>query len=147
MKLKLIMPFVLLFSLLVSSATPYASEKQSTVSASAEEVYTENTLNITVSPDHPRFTIKLKSNPTTGYSWFLREYDAKLISPVSHRFQHSDTKLMGAPGFELWTFNVSKVAFVVPHQTRIRFVYIRPWQTADTVTQLVFRVTTTQLSP
>lgn len=84
----------------------------------------------------------MKSNPTTGYSWFLREYDSTIITPVKHSFEQPSAKLMGAPGFELWTFKVKSAGFAVPQQTTIRMVYTRPWQSNDTGTQLVFRITT-----
>ncbi len=105
-------------------------------------VYTEEKQNILVTADQPEFTIQLKSNPTTGYSWFLREYDNNVLVPVKHTFQGANVKLMGAPGFELWTFRVKSSGFVVPQQTTIRLVYARPWQGADNSTQIIFRVTT-----
>jgi len=105
--------------------------------------YTEDKPNVTVNSHQPTFTVKLKSNPTTGYSWFLRDYNNNLMSPVKHVFQQPDSKLVGAGGFELWTFRMKPAGFVVPQQTMIRFIYARPWQGADNSTQVVFRVTTT----
>jgi len=107
-----------------------------------DNIYTEDKTNILVTAAQPQFTIKLKSNPTTGYSWFLREYDSNLVSPVKHTFQHADQGLMGAPGYELWTFKMKPAALVVPQQTIIRFNYARPWTSTDTSTQLVFHVVT-----
>ena len=104
--------------------------------------YTEDKTSIVADVKQLTFIIKLKSNPTTGYSWFLREYDADLITPVKHEFQQPEKKLIGAPGFELWTFRMKHAAFTVPQQTALRFVYARPWQGADNSTQVVFRVTT-----
>lgn len=105
-------------------------------------VYTEDKPNIAVDAQHTEFVIKLKSNPTTGYSWFLREYNHNLISPEKHSYQASNTKLIGASGYELWTFRVKPTAFVVPHQMVLRFVYARPWKGAENSNQVVFRVTT-----
>lgn len=106
-------------------------------------VYTEDKLSIMVQDKQPEFTIKLKSNPTTGYSWFLRSYDSNVLSPVKHHFvAATDKHLVGAPGYELWTFRVKSAGFVVPQQTLIRFVYVRPWEVSDRATQYVFRVTT-----
>lgn len=110
--------------------------------ASSNHEYNEDNLNVAVDTQNPTFTIKLKSNPTTGYAWFLREYDSELMVPQKHHFQASDSKLMGAPGFETWTFRMKPAAFVVPRQTVVRFVYARPWQGADDAKQVVFRVTT-----
>ncbi|RDI48738.1 hypothetical protein AQULUS_08980 [Aquicella lusitana] len=124
----------------MGSATIFASNNNKTDQKNT--VYTEDKQNITVDRAHPEFTIKLKSNPTTGYAWFLREYDANLISPVKHSFQKPEQNLMGAPGYEIWTFRVKPQGFLVPQQTTIRMIYARPWQGADSSTQLVFRVTT-----
>ena len=116
--------------------------KAETSSIAEKYTYTEDKQNIIVTADHPEFSLKLKSNPTTGYAWLLREYDANLIVPVKHHFQKPSQTLMGAPGFELWTFKVKPEGFIVPQQTTIRLLYARPWQGADNATQLVFRVTT-----
>lgn len=107
-----------------------------------QPVYTENQRNISVVSKQPQFTIKLKSNPTTGYSWFLRDYDANLIQPIKHIFQKAETTLIGAPGYELWTFQVKNKGFIVPHQTTIRFNYARPWQMEQDAKQIIFYVNT-----
>ncbi len=114
-------------------------------SATAIPVYQQEKPIIMVSSDKPSFVIKLKSNPTTGYSWFLREFNSSLVEPVKQHFEApTDKKLMGAPGYELWTFRAKPAAFLVPQQTTIRFVYARPWEAADNSTQVVFKVTTTK---
>ncbi|MBX3709389.1 MAG: protease inhibitor I42 family protein [Gammaproteobacteria bacterium] len=108
----------------------------------ADNVYTEDKLSILVDAHRPEFIIKLKSNPTTGYSWFLREYDSSLIMPVKRAYHQSTDNLIGAVGYELWTFRVKPAGFIVPQQTVIRMIYARPWQGNDSSTQLVFRITT-----
>lgn len=105
-------------------------------------VYTEDKLGISVTADKPQFIIKLHSNPSTGYSWFLREYDDKIIVPVKHSYEAAKNKLVGAPGVDVWTFRVKASAFTVPQQTVIRFVYARPWEGGDQSKQIAFRVTT-----
>ena len=104
--------------------------------------YTEEKTNIMVSANHPTFSIKLKSNPTTGFMWILREYDSNLITPVKRQFVQPTKKLIGAPGYEIWTFKAKPEALVVPQQTTIRLIYARPWQGSEGATQLVFHVTT-----
>lgn len=117
----------------------YAAETASNIS----HVYTEDKLGIAVTKDQSQFVVKLKSNPTTGYSWFLRGYDSEIIAPVKHHFEHAtDRKLMGAPGFETWTFQVKEHGFIVPQQTAIRFVYARPWENDVQAKQVVFQVST-----
>lgn len=106
------------------------------------QVYGDDKTNIAITPAQPTFTLKLKSNPTTGYSWFLREYDAGIIAPVKHQYIAPEKPMPGAPGVECWTFKVKPAGFVVPQQTVIRLIYARPWQGNDGATQVVFRVST-----
>lgn len=114
------------------------------VLACADNIYTEDKPNINITSKQPEFVLKLKSNPTTGYSWFLREYDANLISPIKHSFQAANNGLVGSSGFDFWTFKVKPAGFTVPQQTVIRMVYARPWATSDNPTQVVFRISTTK---
>lgn len=130
--------------LAVFSATIFANKPSTnnTSNDTADTVYSEDKSNIAVTSKQPEFVIKLKSNPSTGYSWYLREYDSNLIVPVKHSYEQATSELIGAPGYELWTFKVKPAGFVVPQQTVMRMVYARPWQGSDSSTQLVFRITT-----
>lgn len=135
-----------MFHVGLACATPLIklNTLKTSVKTADKKVYTEEQTNITISAKEPLFTLKLKSNPTTGYSWFLREYNANIIIPVKRQFEkEKDVKLMGAPGFELWTFKIKPQGFAVPQQTTLRFVYTRPWEGNDTGTQLVFHISTT----
>lgn len=76
----------------------------------------------------PTFTIRLKSNPTTGYSWFLKSYDAKYIKPVDHKFIPPQRRMMGAAGYQEWVFTATPAAFKNSVTTHIRLVYMRPWE-------------------
>lgn len=114
----------------------------STASFADPIVYNENKLAIQVTADHPQFVIKLKSNKTTGYSWFLVKYDSALVEPVKHIYQAPTSQLVGAPGYDVWTFNMKPAAFIVPQQTAIAFTYARPWESKAAATQLSFIVTT-----
>jgi len=105
-------------------------------------VFTEEQPNILLNSNQSTFTVKLKSNPTTGFSWFLREYDPAILTPVRRVYDAPDAKLMGAGGYERWIFKVKPAGFVVPQQTTIRFVYTRAWQGVESSTQVVFRVST-----
>jgi len=107
-------------------------------------VYTEQKTSFIITPEQPEFIIKLKSNPTTGYSWFLREYHSRYLEPIKHRFLRPENSkmIMGAPGYELWTFKVKPAAFVVPLRTSFVFNYLRPWEKRDPITKLVFWIST-----
>ncbi len=130
---------ILIFSLIWCVTVSSAPEKKAAINP---DIYTEDKLGIMVTKDHAQFQIKLKSNATTGYSWFLREYNSDIIIPVQRTIIPPETKMMGAPGFELWTFKVKPTAFTVPQQTMIRLIYSRPWDSNDQSKQVVFRVST-----
>ena len=93
--------------------------------------FTDPAKPIIVKKAKPFFTVVLKSNPTTGYSWLVKNYDNHLIFPVRHKYFPPDpTKhtLIGAPGYEKWTFRLKNAAFVVPHATSVTLVYTRSWE-------------------
>ncbi|HSW68604.1 MAG TPA: protease inhibitor I42 family protein [Gammaproteobacteria bacterium] len=129
---------VLIGILVLCASVAMAAEKIESVT-----VYTEDKPAVMVQAKQPEFSIKLASNPTTGYSWYLRADDVNLVQPVKHVFQAPENKkLIGAPGYEIWTFRVKPSGFVVPTQTAIRFVYARPWEMNSQARQVVFQVTT-----
>jgi inhibitor of cysteine peptidase len=104
-------------------------------------VFTADKPNITVSAAQPTFSLKLKANPTTGFLWFLRDYDASLVTPVSHQYEKPDSKLMGAPGYDIWTFKMKPAAFIVPRQTTLRMIYTRPFSN-ENPTPVLFSIST-----
>jgi len=115
--------------------------------ASANEmdkvVYTSPAKAISVTQKKPEFTITLKSNPTTGFSWFLGKYDEGLIKAVSQKYVAPSSKLMGAPGYEVWTFKVLPKAFAIPSTMEIEMDYARPWEKKPG-NKTVFRVYTSK---
>jgi inhibitor of cysteine peptidase len=90
--------------------------------------FTDPSKSIIVKKSKPEFTIVLKSNPTTGFSWLLKNYDVNLMVSVENKyFSPKAEKMVGAPGYEMWTFRVKPSGFVVPQTTHITLVYARPW--------------------
>jgi len=80
---------------------------------------------------HRDFTISLKSNPSTGYKWYLVRYDTNFIEPLRHEYKPAASKdhkkKLGAPGLEVWHFRASERAFRVPHMFTMVFIYKQPW--------------------
>lgn len=144
---KIFQSVLVVWTIIVSSVA--LAEKAVKISADTIPVYDENKLIVSVSAEQPVFTLKLKSNPTTGYSWFLREYDTNLVTPIKHIFQQTEPntkKIIGAPTYELWTFRMKPAAFAFPQQTTIRLIYARPWEGTDNSTPITFTVMTLQKS-
>ena len=103
--------------------------------------YTEDQLSISVKTEQPAFIIQLKSNPSTGYSWFLKKQDLRYFEPALHQFQAPENKhLIGASGYERWTFKTKPTAFARPHQTTLHFVYARPWEKNKKNIEVIFAV-------
>lgn len=134
------MRFIKLIILFLLTQAAYAA-------SNSDVIFTEDRLGQLITPAHPEFIIKLHSNPTTGYSWFLREYNANYLSPVRHAYEGPSSKLIGAGGYEVWHFKLKPEAFTVPQQTIIRFVYTRPWEGKNRAKQLVFRISTVSSGP
>jgi inhibitor of cysteine peptidase len=70
--------------------------------------------------------IKLESNPTTGYSWFLNDnVDETVVSITSPEFMESkkDEELVGAGGYEIFTIKA-----ISKGKTDIILNYERSWE-------------------
>ena len=51
------------------------------------------------------FTIKMVSNPSTGYTWSVSDsYDKSIVEKVSNTFKASESGMSGAPGEDSWIF-------------------------------------------
>ena len=100
-------------------------------SAMAALKVTDSNKPIMVNKSNPIITITTQSNRTTGYMWFLTKYDSKLFKPLTHEYVAKKTKLVGAGGYEIWTFRVLPEAFVVPQVSNITLQYNRPWNLQD----------------
>lgn len=86
----------------------------------------KRTLNI--SEKYPEFSITLRSNPTTGYSWFMKKYNPHFITVVKHVYHPPISQLVGAGGVDVWTFRLTPAAFTVPHKLKMKMIYARPWE-------------------
>ena len=131
----------LLFMLaLTLSANTFAHDEASGhEEATEDEMY--NSKAIVLDKSHKEFTIQLPSNPTTGYSWFIKDYDERLVEPTRHQFISPKKERIGAGGMETWTFKATRAAFDVPHMTQISFVYAQPWNLESVSDNVVTVVT------
>ncbi len=106
-------------------------------------VYTEANRQIVQNANQAEFTIRLDSNPSTGYSWFLKPCDPNYIKVVQHQYiANTNKSLIGAGGVEMWRFRLSKMALTTPHIFNIEFVYARAWENKPGVKTVVFQVAT-----
>jgi predicted secreted protein len=100
------------------------------VAAAETQDLTDLAKPLNISPEQNAFTLKLKSNRTTGYEWVIKDYDPQLLTLISHHYEvtNKDKQLVGAPGIEEWTFRINPNARIAPRMTQISLVYARPWE-------------------
>jgi inhibitor of cysteine peptidase len=71
-------------------------------------------------------TVKLGSNPTTGYQWGedAEISNTSIIAQKSYNYvEPEDTELMGAPGTDVWVFDAKAAG-----SATITFSYSRSWE-------------------
>lgn len=88
------------------------------------------------------FSLTLPANPTTGYTWHIASYDDHLVTVTGHKFFPPSSQIVGAGGFDVWTFKVSPSALVAPHLLKIKMVYGRSWDIRETGQEKEFFVIT-----
>jgi len=110
----------LIFAMLFLPAFSFAAEKLPEC--------TEKHPVAVVTAKQPEFIVRLSSNPTTGYRWFLKNADSG-VTPMDMKFLPSTAKkLVGAPGEELWHFRISPGFLTVPRQFSLQMVYARAFE-------------------
>ena len=95
-----------------------------------------------VSGKKSTINIKLPANATTGYQWYLTQYDSGLIRPKSYEYKVSDDKKkrVGAGGVAVFKMQVSKRFKSVPQMQTVRFSYARPWNLSDVARRKVITI-------
>lgn len=82
------------------------------------------------------FTIRLPSNPTTGYQWRLADLPADAPARLrEHRFDPPAVARIGAGGHEIWVFEGMR-----PGAMAVAMAYLRPWEPDQPHTQCFFKV-------
>lgn len=128
-------------SMLAAEETPVPA---STMVTANNDPYTNPTRAITVTADNPEFSIRLKSNPTTGYRWYLKPWPNTWLQVISEDYAANGSSLMGAGGEETWHFKVLPEAFNARMVLSIELVSIQPWNmkgAANSTSQTFYVVT------
>jgi len=70
-------------------------------------------------------TVRLGSNPTTGYSWAVTDIsDPGVVVKVSNSYEEpTATNIAGAGGTEVWVFNTTGKGWSI-----IKMSYSQPWE-------------------
>jgi hypothetical protein len=113
------------------------------MSVLADQSNVQNTLTdlekpLLLTANQTEVVIRFKSNATTGFKWFLKAEDNHLLTPIHHAYlPPSNTKLMGAPGTETFTFHIDPTVYAAPQTGTLNFVYARAWEAMpETVTSI-----------
>ena len=70
-----------------------------------------------------KITVKLCSNPTTGFEWGYEITVDNILKEEDHDFEEPEDGAVGAAGIEVWTFET-----VEKGETEVRMEYSRPWE-------------------
>ncbi len=97
------------------------------VQAEGAPAFTDPDKSVMVKPGEKTVTLFLKSNATTGYRWFFQSSHPRWIKAIKRKYIAPNTKMVGAPGIEEWTFNVPNLSNNVPSVGEINMRYARPW--------------------
>jgi len=82
---------------------------------------------VTVNSSENDFDISLRVNQSTGYGWYLADYNSQLITPIKTEIVSINNKQIGSPKTMLWRFKVNSSVLRVPQITKLNFVELRPW--------------------
>jgi len=70
-----------------------------------------------------KITVKLCSNPTTGFQWEYEISEENVLKEEDHDFEEPEGDGVGAPGIEVWTFEA-----VAKGTTEVHLAYSQPWE-------------------
>lgn len=68
-------------------------------------------------------TLTLKSNPTTGYQWQVRDLDEAVLKLSNYEYRADMPITIGSGGVDVWSFEAQ-----APGQITLRLEYVRPWE-------------------
>jgi inhibitor of cysteine peptidase len=104
------------------------------------QVCAEQVMNVNIDRSNAEFQVTLPANPTTGFQWYVKQYDHKLINFKSQQFVAPQRKLIGAGGKTHFTFQwIGRP----PESTKtvILFKYARSWEPESaTITKVIVNV-------
>ncbi len=110
-----------------AAAADDISRSQLVTAKEPANVYNNPDKTIMVSRDKPQFVIKLNANPTTGFSWFVKEYTHQVLTLEKQVYYPPKDMVPGRGGYTKFFFKVNSSAFHAAYVAKIELVYARPW--------------------
>ena len=125
MKLKIFLIFTIVTTVLLLSSCIVTSSLTN-VEISCDE-FTESPLSIMRNEFQveigDKITVKLCSNPTTGFQWDYEMTVENVLQEEDHDFEEPEGDVPGAAGIEVWTFEA-----VEKGTTKVQMEYSQPWE-------------------
>ncbi|MCR4428406.1 MAG: protease inhibitor I42 family protein [Caldiserica bacterium] len=91
-----------------------------------------------VSRDFQVFSVVLEGNPTTGYSWEVKDFDQSLVQLLGEPTYttQTSTNIVGAGGD--FTFNFLTQG--KSGELTLEFIYLRPWESVPPIEEFTLKV-------
>jgi inhibitor of cysteine peptidase len=106
-------------------ASPTATPETGTIAITLDEFAAQNNmLKYVEATFSGTVTVRLGSNPTTGYGWEVTEIvHPEVVEQMSNNYEGpTATNLVGAGGTDVWVFNTRDTGLAI-----IRMSYGQPW--------------------
>jgi len=91
-----------------------------------------------ISKDFQLFSVVLEGNPTTGYSWEVKDFDQNLLKLLGEPIYttQSTTNVVGAGGKFTFSFLTQGKA----GEATLDFIYLRPWESVPPLKEFTLKV-------
>lgn len=84
-----------------------------------------------------KVTVRLCSNPTTGFQWSYEMSGDTVLKEEDHDFEEPDSDVVGASGTDVWTFEGTAKG-----TTEVLMEYSKPWE-GGTKKEWTYKMTVT----
>lgn len=139
--------YLIATAVLLSHASVYACEDHPAATQGAElakdfVIYSDESKAIMVDESRPDFMIKLPSNPTTGFSWFLvDDFNPNLFEVTASEYEPAlkNEGVVGAGGYRTFQVHLVSTAFQVPTSAKLHFLYAKSWEVDGNIKEFTIR--------
>ncbi len=102
--------------------------------------------NIQLTSQQQTVQITLPANATTGYQWYVQNYDRNLLSTQSYRYGAPTSTALGAGSNATFVFNIDPRFYDAPQITTLTFIYQQPWNPGKNTTSATVTISSTASS-
>ncbi|MDF2691266.1 MAG: hypothetical protein K0S29_1121, partial [Gammaproteobacteria bacterium] len=117
--------------------TAIASAMLFSVSVYADQHANTPKQTINVGVDQHLVRIALPANATTGYQWYVSNYNTELMTLSSYHYLAPTNHRVGAGGTAEFTFTVKPAFHVAPQITEVDFIYGQSWDMTGATSRVI----------